>query len=98
MLVVESVGVNHQSLALAHSMPTHLAHRLPMADMATRPSRAFWPGPAFPTMASEVPQGSPALVCQKSRMAWVASKWEATGGLPTVVGPGQLWPPLMTVA
>jgi hypothetical protein len=42
--------------------------------------------------------GSPACVRQNSTAASVASKWVATGGLPRVVGPGQLWPPLITVA
>src|SRR5207344_2436735 len=42
-------------------------------------------------------QGRPALVRQKSMIAWVVSKWVATGGLPRVVGLGQLWPPLSTV-
>ena len=67
-------------------------------DMAPGPTPGFLAWTGFTHHASEVPQGSPALACQKSRMAWVASKWDATGGLPTVVGPGQLWPPLMTVA
>jgi hypothetical protein len=46
----------------------------------------------------KVVDGNPACVRQNSTAASVASKWVATGGLPRVVGPGQLWPPLITVA
>jgi len=42
--------------------------------------------------------GRAAWARQNSMIASVVSKCVATGGFPTVVGPGQLCPPLITVA
>ena len=43
-------------------------------------------------------QVKPAWFRQNRTIVAVASKWVATGGFPTVVGVGQLCPPLMMVA
>ena len=65
-----------------------------VADWTLAPASVVRLAAAAPRLTT---QGSPALVRQKSTIAWVVSKWVATGGLPRVVGVGQLWPPLRTV-